>query len=145
MGRFVEAADRYQASFLPACLEDYVDADNPVRIIDAFVDELDLAELGFGRVQPASTGRPGYAPTTMLKLYVYGYLHQLSEHSLTYERSSMAGCIPGRSKEHGLRMGHRQGTAEIPCSSASKSQPCRRHRPRRRPSTVQRRCRPNCI
>lgn len=78
MGRFVEAADRYQASFLPACLEDYVDADNPVRIIDAFVDELDLAELGFGRVQPASTGRPGYAPTTMLKLYVYGYLHQLT-------------------------------------------------------------------
>ncbi|MDR6956012.1 transposase [Ancylobacter sp. 3268] len=76
MGRFVEAADRHQASFLPACLEDYVDPDNPVRIIDAFVDELDLAELGFARVQPASTGRPGYAPGTMLKLYVYGYLHQ---------------------------------------------------------------------
>lgn len=56
MGRFVEAADRNQASLLPACLEDYVDADNPVRIIDAFVDELDLAELGFGRVQPAATG-----------------------------------------------------------------------------------------
>ncbi len=78
MGRFVEAADRHQSSFLPACLEDYVDADNPVRIIDAFVDELDLAELGFARVQPASTGRPGYAPGTMLKLYVYGYLHQLT-------------------------------------------------------------------
>ena len=60
MGRFVEVADRQQASFLPAWLEDYVDADNPVRIIDAFVDELDLAELGFSRVQPASTGRPGY-------------------------------------------------------------------------------------
>ncbi|MDB5614643.1 MAG: hypothetical protein JWQ22_2296, partial [Devosia sp.] len=57
MGRFVEVADRYQASFLPACLEDYVDTDNPVRIIDAFVDELDLAELGFERVQPAATGR----------------------------------------------------------------------------------------
>jgi transposase len=78
MGRFVEVADRQQASFLPACLEDYVDADNPVRIIDAFVDELDLAELGFARVQPAATGRPGYAPGTMLKLYVYGYLHQLT-------------------------------------------------------------------
>jgi transposase len=77
MGRFVEAADRDQASFLPACLEDYVDADNPVRIIDAFVDELELAELGFARVQPASTGRPGYAPGTML--YVYGYLHQLTD------------------------------------------------------------------
>jgi len=78
MGRFVEAADRDQASFLPACLEDYVDGNNPVRIIDAFVGELDLAELGFERVQPASTGRPGYAPGTMLKLYVYGYLHQLT-------------------------------------------------------------------
>jgi transposase/quinol monooxygenase YgiN len=78
MGRFVEAADRHQASFLPACLEDYVDGDNPVRVIDAFVDELDLAELGFARVQPALTGRPGYAPGMMLKLYVYGYLHQLT-------------------------------------------------------------------
>ena len=78
MGRFVEVADRQQASFLPACLEDNVEADNPVRIINAFADELDLAELGFARVQPASTGRPGYAPGTMLKLYVYGYLHQLT-------------------------------------------------------------------
>lgn len=78
MGRFVEGADRDQASFLPARLEDYVAPDNPVRVIDAFVDELDLAGLGFARVQPASTGRPGYAPGTMLKLYVYGYLHQLT-------------------------------------------------------------------
>jgi transposase len=78
MGRFVEAADRHQPSFLPACLEDYVYPDKPVRVIDAFVDELDLAELGFARAQPASTGRPGYAPSTMLKLYVYGYLHQLT-------------------------------------------------------------------
>ncbi len=78
MGGFVEGSDRHQVSFLPAYLEDYVDADNPVRIIDAFVDELDLAVLGFGRVQPASTGRPGYAPGTMLKLYIYGYLHQLT-------------------------------------------------------------------
>jgi transposase len=78
MGRFVEAAVRDQASFLPARLDDYVDPDNPVRVIDAFVDELDLAELGFARVQPASTGSPGYAPGTMLKLYVYGYLHQLT-------------------------------------------------------------------
>lgn len=78
MGRFVEAADRDQTSFLPARLEDYVAPDNPVRVIDAFVDELDLAALGFARVQPAATGRPGYAPGTMLKLYVYGYLHQLT-------------------------------------------------------------------
>lgn len=78
MGHFVEGADRDQASFLPARLEDYVSPDNPVRVIDAFVDELDLTELGFARVQPAATGRPGYAPGTMLKLYVYGYLHQLT-------------------------------------------------------------------
>ena len=78
MERFVEAADRHQPSFLPACLDDYVDPGNPVRIIDAFVDELDLAELGFARVQPAWTGRPDYAPGTILKLYVYGYLHQLT-------------------------------------------------------------------
>ena len=63
---------------MPARLQGYVDPDNPVRVIDAFVDELDLAQLGFGRVQPASTERPGYAPGTMLKLYVYGYLHQLT-------------------------------------------------------------------
>ena len=78
MGRFVEGADRDQASFLPARLEDYVSPDNAVRVIDAFVDELDLTDLGFARVQPAATGRPGYAPGTMLKLYVYGYLHQLT-------------------------------------------------------------------
>lgn len=78
MGHFVEGADRDQASFLPARLEDYVAPDNPVRVIDAFVDELDLAGLGFERVQPAATGRPGYAPGTMLKLYAYCYLHQLT-------------------------------------------------------------------
>ncbi|MBJ7579504.1 transposase, partial [Devosia sp. MC532] len=78
MGRFVEAADRDQASFLPARLEDYVAPDNPVRAIDAFIDELDLAQLGFARVVPALTGRPGYAPSTMLKLYIYGYLHQVT-------------------------------------------------------------------
>lgn len=78
MGGFVEGADRQQASFLPACFENYVDSGNPVRIIDAFVNELDLAVLGFWRVQPASTSRPGDAPGTMLKPYVYGYLHQLT-------------------------------------------------------------------
>ncbi len=68
MGRFVEAADRRQPSLLPACLDDYVGTDNPVRVIDAFVDELALTSLSFLRVQPAATGRPGYAPCMMLKL-----------------------------------------------------------------------------
>jgi transposase len=72
MGRFIEAADRHQSSLLPACRQDYVDADDTVRVIDAFVDELDLAELGFERVQPASTDRPVYDPGMMLKRYVCG-------------------------------------------------------------------------
>lgn len=77
MAGFVEGADRYQAELLPVSLEDYVDDDNQARVIDAFVDELDLAALGFERVQPASTGRPGYSPGCMLKLYLYGYLNQV--------------------------------------------------------------------
>lgn len=77
MGRFVEGQDRRQAAFLPDCLDDYVDPDNPVRVIDAFIDELDLVALGFARAQPAATGRPGYHPAMMLKLYLYGYLNQV--------------------------------------------------------------------
>ena len=77
MGRFIEGRDRRQAAFLPECLDDYVDPDNPVRVIDVFVDELDLLALGFTSVQPASTGRPAYHPAMMLKLYIYGSLNQL--------------------------------------------------------------------
>jgi transposase len=77
MSRFVEGVDRRQAILLPEMLDDYVDEENPVRVIDVFVDELDLAALGFERVQPASTGRPGYSPACMLKLYLYGYLNQV--------------------------------------------------------------------
>jgi transposase len=77
MARFVEGAERDQATLLPNCLEDYVREDNPVRVVDAFVDELDLQALGFAGVVPASTGRPGYHPATLLKLYLYGYLNQV--------------------------------------------------------------------
>jgi transposase len=77
MSRFVEGEDRRQPALLPSCLDDYVDGANPVRVIDVFVDELDLAALGFERVQAASTGRPGYHPGAMLKLYLYGYLNQV--------------------------------------------------------------------
>jgi transposase len=76
MKRFIEGLDRSQSSFLPECIDDYVDEDNPVRAVDAFVDMLDLAALGFG-VEPEATGRPGYHPATMLKLFVYGYLNQV--------------------------------------------------------------------
>jgi len=76
MGGFIEGADRGQASFLPACLSDYVDNDNPARAIDVFVEALDLNSLGF-RSAPAATGRPGYDPATLLRLYVYGYLNRI--------------------------------------------------------------------
>ena len=76
MSRFVEGEDRRQPALLPSCLDDYVDEDNPARVIDAFVDELDLDALGFG-VTPAATGRPAYHPGTLLKLYIYGYLNRV--------------------------------------------------------------------
>jgi transposase len=77
MARFIEGEDRRQGALLPEYLDDYVAEENPVRVIDVFVDELDLAGLGFERVQAAATGRPGYHPGSMLKLYLYGYLNQV--------------------------------------------------------------------
>lgn len=76
MKRFMEGLDRGQTTLLPDCIDDYVAEDNPVRAIDAFVDMLDLAALGFD-VEPEATGRPGYHPAVMLKIYVYGYLNQV--------------------------------------------------------------------
>jgi len=76
MKRFVEGLDRSQATLFPECLDDWIDEDNPVRVIDAFVDALDLAELGF-EVEPAETGRPAYHPSALLKLYIYGYLNRV--------------------------------------------------------------------
>ena len=77
MGRFIEGGARDQISLLPASLEDYVEADNPVRVVDAFIDALDLGEIGFSGVTPAATGRPSYHASTMLKLYLYGYLNRV--------------------------------------------------------------------
>jgi transposase len=77
MKRFVEGEDRRQAYLLPESLDDYVSEDNPVRVVEVFIDELDLRALGFAGVQPAVTGRPAYHPSTMLKLYLYGYLNRL--------------------------------------------------------------------
>src|SRR5829696_2951232 len=78
MTGYVEGADRSQATLFPDRLEDFVGTDNPVRVVDAFVDALDLGELGFTRAAPASTGRPGYHPAVLLKLYVYGYLNRIA-------------------------------------------------------------------
>jgi transposase len=77
MKRFVEGIDRGQGSLFPERLEDWIGADNPVRVIDVFVDELDLGGLGFDRVVPRATGRPSYHPSVLLKLYIYGYLNRV--------------------------------------------------------------------
>ena len=73
----VAGQSREQAALFPAALEDWVGADHPVRVIDAFVETLDLTELGFSKVVAEATGRPPYAPGDLLKLYLYGYLHRI--------------------------------------------------------------------
>ena len=73
----ISGFERSQILLLPEAVDDYVGADNPVRFIDAFVDELDLAAAGFSRVEPKATGRPGYSPADLLKLYIYGYLNRV--------------------------------------------------------------------
>jgi len=75
--RFIEGRDRRQGVLLPEYLDDYVSEENPVRVVEAFVDELDLAALGFAGVVPEPTGRPAYHPAVLLKIYIYGYLNQV--------------------------------------------------------------------
>jgi transposase len=77
MRRFVEGTDREQSTLFPECLEDWIGEDNAVRVIDVFVDELDLSGLGFSGVDPEVTGRPSYHPSVLLKLYIYGYLNRV--------------------------------------------------------------------
>ena len=77
MRRFIDGEDRMQQTLLPNSLEDYVSEENPVRVIEAFIEELDLAALGFSGMTPAATGRPAYHPSTLLKIYLYGYLNRV--------------------------------------------------------------------
>lgn len=77
MKRFIESADRSQAMLLPECVEDYVGADNPVRVVEAFVEQLELRAMGFEGSDPQATGRPGYHPSVLLKIYIYGYLNRI--------------------------------------------------------------------
>lgn len=77
MKRFIESDDRNQGTLFPEYLEDYIAEDNPVRVVDAFVENLDLGTLGFNRAEPAITGRPSYHPSFLLKLYIYGYLNRI--------------------------------------------------------------------
>ena len=87
MKRFIEGENRFQSTLFPESLEDYIVEDNPIRIVDAFVDKLKLKELGFNRAEPSDTGRPGYLPATMLKIYIYGYLNRIQS-SRRLERES---------------------------------------------------------
>ena len=92
MSRFIEGSDRRERLLLPDSIDDYVTGDSPVRVVDMFVDELDLSALGFGAA--AATGRPGYHPATMLKLYVYGYLNQVqSSRRLEREAGRNVECM----------------------------------------------------
>ena len=77
MPRFIEGQDRHQVTLLPESLDEFITADNAVRVVDAFVDELDLSALGFDGAAPAATGRPSYHPTVLLKIYIYGYLNRV--------------------------------------------------------------------
>ena len=77
MSGYIEGTDRTQVTLFPDRLEDWIGEDNPVRVIDLFVDEIDLAEIGFIRTAPAQTGRPGYRPSVLLKLFIYGYLNRV--------------------------------------------------------------------
>ncbi len=77
MKRFIEGQDRAQITLLPECLDDYIAEDNPVRVVEAFVNQLDLAALGFEGVDWAATGRPSYHPSALLTIYIYGYLNRI--------------------------------------------------------------------
>jgi transposase len=87
MKRFIQGISRNQGTLFPEYLEDFVTEDNPVRVVDVFVEQLDLNQLGFKSVQPLATGRPAYHPAVLLKLYIYGYLNRLQS-SRRLERES---------------------------------------------------------
>jgi transposase len=78
MSRFIEGQDRQQVALLPECLDDFIGEDNPVRVVDAFVAELDLRALGFEGATPVALGRPSYDPAVLLKIYIYGYLNRVA-------------------------------------------------------------------
>ena len=102
---YITGHDRSQMLLLPEAVDDYVGSDNPVRFIDAFVDGLDLAAAGFGRIAPKVTGRPAYAPADLLKLYIYGYLNRVrSSRRLEAEKPPQyRGDLAAAAPEAGLQ------------------------------------------
>jgi transposase len=87
MKRFIQGINRDQGTLFPEYLEDFFTEDNPVRVVDVFVEQLDLNQLGFKSVNPLATGRPDYHPAVLLKLYIYGYLNRIQS-SRRLERES---------------------------------------------------------
>ena len=105
MKRFVEGEDRRQGVLLPEFLDDYVSEENAVRVIDVFVEELNLGALGFEGVVPEATGRPAYHPGLLLKIYVYGYINQIASSSrLEREAAHFRGHGQGSVRQAGLRL-----------------------------------------
>ena len=92
MKRFIEGEDRSQVALLPECLDDYIGQYNFVRVVDAFVEELKLRDLGFEGADPAVTGRPPYHPAVLLKIYIYGCLNRIqsSRRLWSARRSAMS-------------------------------------------------------
>ena len=133
--RFIEGQDRGQLTLLPECLDDYVGEDNPVRVVETFVDELDLAALGFAGVVPEATGRPSYHPATLLKIYLYGYLNRIASSRrlereaqrnmelMWADRSADAGLQNNRRFSQGLWYGH-SGNVPAICAALSASSTC---------------------
>jgi len=118
MTRFIEGCDRRQRLLLPDCVDDYVGEDSPVRVVDVFIDELDLEALGFEGA--AATGRPGYHPATLLKLYLYGYLNQVqSSRRLEREAGRNVECM-------GLTGKLARTSRRSPISAATMARRCER-------------------
>jgi len=119
MKRFVEGQDRAQSTLFPECLENWIGEDNPVRAIDVFVEELDLADVGFAGVDPEATGRPSYHPSVLLKLYIYGYLNRVQS-SRRLEREA------GRNVEVMWLTGRLAITRRLPISARITGRPSAR-------------------
>jgi hypothetical protein len=122
MGRFIEGCDRREQLFLPACVDDYGAEDSPVRVVDVFVDELDRAALGFAGA--AGTGRPGYPPSTMLKLYFYLYLNQVQS-SRRSEREAGRKADPcGLPSDHPPNRRFHTASTSVGLSTRGDWRPC---------------------
>ena len=123
MTRFIQGTDRGQSTLLPECLDDWIDQSNSVRVIEAFVETLDLTAFGFDDIDPAATSRPGYHPSILLKLYIYGYLNRVqSSRRLEREagrndapRTRSVALLDGNTKTYWRQ--HRSGSTTIrkPC------------------------------